>query len=153
MTDFVACVSCARGFYEECGHTPPILPPQALSDERNGNRKADSDIGTSAGRKRAAAAYQIDKGEACEWRGLTNCGGGLHPIIGCINGLQVHRHHGPIKNTSHNESGNIHLICVRCHNIWHAKNDPYYIEEAYAVLPHKPEIIEDKYYQIVMKGK
>lgn len=146
------CVSCARGFYEECGHAPPIELPQVLGiEKRHGNVKDDSEVTISAGRKRAAKAYLVDPTMDCEWRGLANCGGGVHPIIGCINGIQRHRHHGPVKNTTHNERTNIHLICARCHNTWHAKNDPDYIEDVNEVLPHAPIPVDDKRYEIRLK--
>lgn len=93
----------------------------------------------STGRKQAARDFPINGSEPCEWRGLKNCGGGLHPIIGCLQGYQKDRHHGPVKNTLHNIRENLHLICKKCHNRWHAANDPDYDEETYADLPHSPE--------------
>lgn len=80
----------------------------------------------STGRKRAAVAFPLDPTLFCEWRGLANCGGGKFPIIGCINGHQQARHHGPDKNTLNNTVGNVHRICHNCHNIWHTRNDPNY---------------------------
>lgn len=80
----------------------------------------------STGRKRAALLFPLFPDEPCEWRFLSNCGGGKHPIIGCNNGLQQHRHHGPNKDTLRNEPGNVHRICDNCHNIWHAQNNKDY---------------------------
>lgn len=90
----------------------------------------------STGRKRAARAYPLDRTSACEWQGLEQVGGGDKPITGCgvikdgvisaAPGFQQNRHHGPDKNTLNNEPGNVHRICARCHNEWHAKNDPEY---------------------------
>lgn len=141
------CPSCGQGFHEECvtGCTnchsdddrlilkfttgssgAPIKNPENVKDV------------LSTGRKRAAIQYPIFEGEACEWQGKKNCGGGT-PIIGCINGIQVDRHHGPIKNPLHNEPGNVHRICKHCHNRWHAINDPIYDEKEYSLTRHNPE--------------
>lgn len=68
----------------------------------------------STGRKRAALLYPLDKNHPCEWRGKKNCGGGLKPIVGCLDGFQRHRHHGPVKNPVHNEQGNVHRVCATC---------------------------------------
>ncbi|MFG2268113.1 hypothetical protein [Streptomyces sp. NPDC048720] len=81
----------------------------------------------STGRKRAARWFPIDKSALCEWAGKTNCGGGKHPITGCVGNLQQARHHGPDKNTLNNEKGNVHRICHTCHNRWHTLNDHDYV--------------------------
>jgi hypothetical protein len=93
----------------------------------------------STGRKRAAKMWPLFKTNPCEWRGKKNCGGGKYPIIGCIDGLQKARHHGPVKEVLRNEPGNVHRICPACHNRWHSLNNPVYDEELYNTLPHKPE--------------
>jgi hypothetical protein len=141
----LVCPSCARGFYFECGHPPPSLEEEPLLADIPGDsppvekeRFARKDVTVSAGRKRAAVLFPIDQSKPCEWRGLANCGGGLEPIVGCVGGYQKHRHHGPVKNTTNNEENNIHRICHRCHNQWHALNDNDYDEELFATLPHKP---------------
>jgi hypothetical protein len=146
----MACISCGRGLHGECFNNPcccstgkkeESIPFSSTGEDspRIGRPpKPNSEITTSAGRKRAAILYPINEGESCDWQGLANCGGGKFPITGCLNGKQQHRHHGPIKNTSHNEDTNIHRICDNCHNLWHAKNDPVYSEEEYALLPHEP---------------
>lgn len=160
------CLPCARGFHEECsgaltlGKCCCVTVPEDkakiiaevvdswgvvsefnLDEEKRPvgrPRKNDDEIGTSAGRKRAAEEYKIHRDKPCEWRWLANCGGGKHPIIGCLDGKQVNRHHGPIKNTSNNAEINVHLICSPCHNLWHSKNDFDYNEEDNRELPHKP---------------
>jgi len=71
--------------------------------------------------------YPLDKEADCEWRYKKNCGGGNSPIVGCLEGKQQARHHGPDKNTLNNDSGNVHRICHRCHNRWHARNDEGYV--------------------------
>lgn len=96
----------------------------------------------STGRKRAAVQYPLFRDQPCEWQGKKNCGGGT-PIVGCINGLQQHRHHGPVKDTLRNEPTNIHRICNNCHARWHAVNDPIYNEEEYNKLPHQPQPAEE----------
>lgn len=91
----------------------------------------------STGRKRAAQMYPLDKEAPCEWRGNKNCGGGKRPIVGCADGLQQARHHGPDKNTLNNDAGNVHRICSKCHNRWHARNDSGYVWGA-VVNEHSP---------------
>ncbi len=83
----------------------------------------------SAGRKRAAALLpkEILITMICEWSMLKEAGGGIYPIKGCYNNKATDRHHGPDKNTLHNERGtNLHAICSYCHNRWHAANDATY---------------------------
>lgn len=91
----------------------------------------------STGRKRAAKMYPFVEDGPCEWRMKKNCGGGQFPIVGCLNGIQEARHHGPDKNTLNNEEGNVHRICHYCHNRWHTMNDPNYIWGS-AHEPHVP---------------
>lgn len=93
----------------------------------------------STGRKRAARWYPLDETALCEWAGKTNCGGGSHPITGCLGNLQQARHHGPDKNTLNNEKGNVHRICHTCHNRWHTLNDPDYVWNAVQDL-HEPKL-------------
>lgn len=81
----------------------------------------------STGRKRAARLFPLNRTEACEWKYLKFAGGGQYPIIGCIEGLQQARHHGPDKIVTNNEVGNVHRICHSCHNRWHARNDATYV--------------------------
>lgn len=87
----------------------------------------------STGRKRAAKLFPLDPEAPCEWKLKKNAGGGNLPIIGCLNGKQQARHHGPDKNTLNNERGNVHRICHVCHNRWHTLNDPGYVWEG----PHE----------------
>lgn len=81
----------------------------------------------STGRKRAAVMYPLYPDDDCEWKLRKNNGGGNSPIVGCLNGKQQARHHGPDKNTLNNDAGNVHRICHQCHNRWHARNDDGYI--------------------------
>jgi len=141
----MACIACARQLHDECLSERPVgqncccseKAPVVVSSPRK-NYKADDEITVSAGRKRAAVEHSIDPNRACEWKWKKNCGGGKYPIIGCIAGVQEHRHHGPVKNTARNESTNVHLICTNCHNRWHTLNDKNYDEELYSTLPHSP---------------
>ncbi len=139
------CLACGQGLHEECDKDPCCCNDEQSKESesteeetKSRNLKADGEIGVSAGRKRAAAEYKLYPQKPCEWRWKSNCGGGLHPIIGCLSGNQHHRHHGPVKNTARNEETNVHLICERCHNTWHARNDPVYDEQLYETLPHNP---------------
>ena len=92
----------------------------------------------STGRKRAARLYPLDKDKDCEWKGLSECGGGTRPIVGCVSGKQQSRHHGPDKSTSNNSEGNVHRICHRCHNRWHAANNKEYDWTSTTVKGHLP---------------
>lgn len=110
----------------------------------------------STGRKRAARQYPFIGADGqsqsqgkedrapCEWRGFKNCGGGDSPIKGCANGVQQARHHGPDKSVSNNDEGNVHRICHRCHNKWHASNNPNYDWNRTLFPPHRPEPMTDE---------
>jgi hypothetical protein len=141
------CVACARGFPEECKKGGKCLKDKAkvtvisgtTKERKHGATAKDIKDPKSTGRKRAAALYPLDRSAPCEWRGLKNCGGGKYPIIGCVDGFQTDRHHGPVKDTTRNHSGNVHRICKRCHNHWHELNDLPYDSREYGLLPHDPE--------------
>lgn len=127
----MSCLSCGRGFHDECGEPCCCPKDEVNSSVQTGSIQNDdyargSDVGISAGRKRAAVIYEIDKTQPCEWRGKANCGGGYTPVVGCIMGFQTDRHHGPDKNTTNNSRENVHLICKPCHNLWHRRNDEPY---------------------------
>jgi hypothetical protein len=143
----MGCLACGRELHDECQKAPEnkkcccvqeSVPFSQQASRQGKNYKADDEIGVSAGRKRAGTEYKIYPEKPCEWRWKKQCGGGKHPIIGCLGGLQEHRHHGPVKNTSRNEPTNVHLICTPCHNRWHTLNDPDYDEEVNETLPHNP---------------
>jgi len=140
----MACPRCASGFHEHCKSKPCCCSQETNVEEVEENEDEDEDErrqrrrGTwskrdetlrdqqSTGRKRAAVLYPLDRDASCEWKGLRFAGGGKHPIIGCVDGKQQARHHGPNKNTLANEQGNVHRICHTCHNRWHAENDEDY---------------------------
>lgn len=121
-------------------------PDEDYSDDdesasRRGRREANNRTlkdPQSTGRKRAAKLFPLNRAAPCEWAGLEFAGGGKHPIKGCGKpfrpdeeaGTQVNRHHGPDKSTTNNSEGNVHRICSRCHNRWHAANDPDYDHSA-----------------------
>ncbi|GHF92278.1 hypothetical protein [Streptomyces griseosporeus] len=119
-----------------------FVPDSETEEEGEVERQTYKDDSTlrdqqSTGRKRAARWYPLDDTKLCEWAGKKNCGGGKHPITGCVNNLQQARHHGPDKNTLNNEQGNVHRICHSCHNRWHTLNDPDYVwNDVYN--PHSP---------------
>lgn len=128
------CTTHMSSVFSSTGSTPPV-------DNEPKIRQLKENVTISAGRKRAAVLYKPDGEKPCEWRNLSNCGGGLHPIVGCLDGYQKHRHHGPDKTTTNNDRTNIHLICPTCHNRWHAKNNGPYKElgtEASKVFSSKP---------------
>src|SRR5687768_4664259 len=100
----MACVGCGRGFHYECNQQPCCctdelgnipFTSEELPSPVGRKQKPDDELSISGGRKRAAAKYEINPDEACEWKGLANCGGGKFPIIGCLDGKQQNRHHGP----------------------------------------------------------
>lgn len=142
------CVACGRGFHAECltkckkchPKEKEVLAVTGTTEPPKRKSKLDLKDEKSTGRKRAAALYPIDKEnpEPCEWQGKKNCGGGRRPIVGCLNGIQTDRHHGPVKKTTRNEEGNVHRICKDCHNHWHELNDLIYDEQEYNNLPHDP---------------
>lgn len=138
------CPACTLGVPLECFNDEPceVVEPTVtytpLSEEIESRR--DSETGElldehvtdikSTGRKRAARQYPIEEGMICEWAKLRYAGGGVKPIIGCPGNPAVARHHGPDKDTLNNEFGNVHRICVHCHNRFHAENDQYYGERS-----------------------
>lgn len=147
------CLVCARGFYEECisdckRDELPVAEEETTSvaelyvESKQINKKGSTREGLkdpqSTGRKRAARLYPIDPEAPCEWQGKKNCGGGKRPIVGCLDGKQRDRHHGPVKNVTRNHEGNVHRICKTCHNNWHELNDLIYDELDYGLLPHDP---------------
>lgn len=139
----MACINCGSGLHFECmmisegsccckNDEAPVADDDLYLDEddrkHSHGHKRDSTLKDqqSTGRKRAAIAYPLDRDAPCEWKGLRFAGGGQFPIVGCTNGKQEARHHGPDKNTLNNEEGNVHRICVFCHNRWHTLNDSSY---------------------------
>lgn len=111
------------------------VPRRARSHKRDDALKDQQ----STGRKRAAVKYPLDREAPCEWQGLKNCGGGINPINGCIDGKQQARHHGPDKSVVNNDEGNVHRICHRCHNRWHAANNKSYDWNSTTVHAHQPQ--------------
>lgn len=146
------CIDCGRGLCVECViceidpcHIAPVASSKTLQGVGRPLKNPDEMLDPkSTGRKRAAKLYPIFEEEPCEWRKQKNCGGGLYPIVGCLSGMQRHRHHGPIKDPRHNEPGNVSRICETCHNRWHARNDPEYDAAKFATLPHKPELATEE---------
>lgn len=150
------CLACGRGFHIECSKCrkdkchPEVVETISLNEIDTNNEpetntpksrksaKENLRDPKSTGRKRAAQLYPINPADPCEWRSLRNCGGGRRPIIGCLDGNQKHRHHGPVKDTTRNEQGNVHRICTSCHVHWHELNDLVYLEKDFNLLPHQP---------------
>lgn len=138
------CLKCGRGFHKECKrcrkgkcHSKEIEPDTELESRKSSKENLRDPIST--GRKRAAQLYPIDPVAACEWQRKRNCGGGRVPIIGCLEGLQKDRHHGPVKDTTRNERNNVHRLCYACHHHWHELNDLEYNTKDFNLLPHQPE--------------
>jgi hypothetical protein len=158
----MACLSCGRGLIGECNcesgsqveraSAPQNLmealssyQPESGGDKNKPGRphKENEEVTDpkSTGRKRAATLYPLDRRAFCEWRDLANCGGGKNPIVGCATGYQENLHHGPDKDTLNNTRSedtivnrNVHKICTKCHNRWHAANDNDYDPS----IPHNP---------------
>lgn len=170
----VGCAACGRGFHRECRkgckrcHKDRNVPnSESLEDSEDyesfesisgdtprNPKKSNLKDPKSTGRKRAARLYPLDFDAPCEWRGKKNCGGGLRPIIGCYDGTQQHRHHGPVKDTVRNELGNVHRICDDCHVHWHELNDLIYNQANYELLPHNPvEASDEELVQNVLDWK
>lgn len=150
----MSCVACGRGFHKECETKCKKCHPKeeavvTISGKtedyvKRGKTAKDLKDPHSTGRKRAAQLYPLDTTSPCEWQRKKNCGGGKHPIVGCLDGKQVARHHGPVKDTTRNQAGNVHRICTRCHNHWHELNDLVYEQREYGLLPHDPEDATDE---------
>lgn len=148
----MGCFACGRNFHEECPigcvDCHPIVDTDKVAKSLT---TVGSGVGRplkepnevkdkfSTGRKRAAKLWPLFTDKPCDWRGKKNCGGGKHPIIGCMQGMQQARHHGPVKQVLRNEPGNVHRICHACHNRWHTLNDGDYEEEVNERLKHDPE--------------
>lgn len=141
----MACNNCSDGLHWEClkisdgaccCNSPSDIeePPVAEEEDDDGPRYISRTYkreGTlkdqqSTGRKRAAKLYPLNSESPCEWRRLKFAGGGRYSIVGCMDGTQQARHHGPDKNTLNNDTGNVHRICHTCHNRWHTENDSVY---------------------------
>lgn len=178
----MSCANCDIELHWECKNivdgacccSRSSRPDDLIEDERDKNEplvsrrnkprrgKRDSTLKDqqSTGRKRAAIAYPLMVSEPCEWQLLRYAGGGRNPIIGCKNGLQQARHHGPDKNTLNNDVGNVHRICHKCHNRWHSKNDSQYDPNIDAIIKHDPdtkatleEILDNEIYYVMNKPK
>lgn len=150
MTSHNWCLPCSRGFHAECytkckkchpekKRPEKVEAPTVKEYKKKGKTAKDLKDAKSTGRKRAAELYPIIDNAACEWKGQKNCGGGDYPIIGCLDGKQQHRHHGPVKDTTRNQQGNVHRICTPCHNHWHELNDINYDARRFGLLPHDSE--------------
>lgn len=142
----MGCLYCGRGMHPFCNNNGceichPTVPETLVGvenedeDWRVGSKRGTRSQGKrdeslrdqqSTGRKRAAVKYPLHRDNTCEWQGLRFAGGGDFPIVGCLDGLQQARHHGPDKNTLNNDEGNVHRICHSCHNRWHSRNDTEY---------------------------
>lgn len=134
----MSCIACARYLHDECILDPCCCTGKAaqqveLEDNPYERAKVIRDP-LSTGRKRAAVAYPIGEGEPCDWNRLKNCGGGLNPIIGCLDGKAKHLHHGPDKDTLNNSENNVHKLCTHCHVRWHNGNDWCH----HSSIPHSP---------------
>ena len=166
----MSCLDCGRGFHDECEREPCCCTEQTSTDNSTpvdagtsdhkgarGSSNLRQDVTISAGRKRAAAEYEIDPNLPCDWRGKINCGGGFYPVPGCISGFQTDRHHGPDKTTTNNSPENIHLICKPCHNLWHRRNDPAYGPNdkcPAGINPHEPRwATEDEFLILAARTK
>lgn len=146
------CISCGRGFHDECHDCQTchgIIEDQVNNlatvgnayQPRQGSRELPDHLVTdiySTGRKRAARDFPLNRMAPCEWRGLKNVGGGM-PIVGCVNGYQQDRHHGPDKTTTNNDPSNVHRICKKCHKRWHYTNDAVYDQQSWSETKHEPE--------------
>lgn len=151
----LVCIACAADLHGEC-YSPAASDEcccktvEIAMQQVSGDPKQDKYDGPreykdattsidpkSTGRKRAAKLYPIHNGMPCEWRGLAKAGG-ADSIVGCVDGVATHRHHGPNKDTLCNDKGNVHRICTKCHNRWHTRNDARYNWTG-PWEPHDPE--------------
>lgn len=115
-----------RLWKEKIPSDAPFEKKQMGRPPKEGKDMADV---AATGRKRASYVAPFEDGMLCEWRGLRFAGGGVKPIVGCAGFPVSHRHHGPDKSVLNNVLFvNLHRICSKCHNRWHALNDMYYGE-------------------------
>lgn len=129
----------------ESGHDEDLEEEASsrVTANRSGrNLKMGASQSQTAGRKWAAKLFPLDREAPCEWKGQANVGGGDYPILGCVEGTQQARHHGPDKSVHNNEVGNVHRICHWCHIKWHTANDPSYDWNAGFYPPHNPRPFE-----------
>ena len=133
----MTCISCLRGFHEEClpgcdNCHPKIEESQSLTIEHKEDRlawsKENNDVRDphSTGRKRAAKLFPLDKQAPCEWQGKGTIefpGTNLKPVETCTEGKQQCRHHIDY-NTLNNSETNVVRICHTCHVKFHWNNDP-----------------------------
>jgi hypothetical protein len=156
----MGCLNCSDGLHWECVNVTdgdcccknkseaPVAEEDDYDDDepryvsRTYKREGTLKDQQSTGRKRAAKLYPLNPDAPCEWQKLKFAGGGPKPIVGCIDGKQQARHHGPDKNTLNNDPGNVHRICHKCHNRWHTENDPLYEADSAAITNrHNPDTI------------
>jgi len=142
----VNCQYCAVGFHFLCMNilsnkdvvcccvveeTSPIQESTTKLKGKVG--RPEKDIGEfddqlSSGRKRAARKFTIEPGTVCEWAWKKFNGGGIEPVFGCSGRTARHIHHGPDKSTLNNDRAtNISIVCTFCHQLWHARNDKYFL--------------------------
>lgn len=148
----MTCIACQAGAHYEC-LTPyvsedflsrycccPAVGDSVLSEPKEGYKKDPTEMidPLSTGRKEAARLKPITEGLICEWANLLFAGGGVAPIVGCVNNAAKHIHHGPDKDTTNNTSLNLHRVCGKCHNRWHSLNDPKYGTRSPAGTPFVP---------------
>lgn len=129
-------------YIEGSWHTEDLDDDEPRYVSRTYKREGTLKDQQSTGRKRAAKLYPLSSDAPCEWQKLKFAGGGPKPIVGCIDGKQQARHHGPDKNTLNNDPGNVHRICHKCHNRWHTENDQLYEADSAAVTNrHDPDTV------------
>lgn len=149
----------APGWIIPCGYSQEGMPGAVKQKESRFFDPAELTDDTSAGRKRAVVLAPILAGMRCEWEGLKFAGGGPVPILGCRGNRLAnakstaeakalgydevgHVHHGPDKSVINNAPGtNLHRICTRCHNRWHAANDAHYDKQRpHPSQPYVPNV-------------
>lgn len=111
--------------------------PDSENTTRVRRHKSDDSVTDqqSTGRKRAAKAFPliVDGNRLpCDYRNKKNClpnymevqidGCGIRPST--MPGSAQSRHHNDY-NTLNNERENVALLCHSCHNLLHARNDPF----------------------------
>lgn len=131
--------SAMHALQEILEKSPGVGRPRLSDDELSNHVKG--------GRLRAEREFPIEPNTKCQWAGLSNAGGGVNPIVGCMGSLAKARHHGPDKSTLNNSPENVHLLCPVCHNRWHTLNDRYYDEvrpdDGLAYVPLEPYVPHD----------
>lgn len=158
----------------ECTHennVQPVLETESVIDltdepvKATRRNKDDSSVTDpqSTGRKRAAALYPLTDANGnklpCDFQNKKNCLPSYmeEQIDGCgvrhgsmPNFAQARHHHD--YNVLNNDRSNVALLCSSCHNLLHARNDPFKDKIYERIYGVKPDMDDLKYANKALKS-